>query len=115
MMLNSHKALKLTAIGAVTLSALVVTPAAQGATRVSNHSSTSRAALRTHASSAFSYRLEDQLLATLRYLPVEFKLAVTRTSPTTTTVRSPKPAALNMTTIEKGTFVWRFKSLPAAL
>ena len=34
---------------------------------------------------------------------------------TTTTVRSPKPAALNMTTIEKGTFVWRFKSLPAAL
>ncbi len=150
MMLIPSRFLRLTAVGAVTLSAMVVTPVAQAATMVTGHSNPGLRTARSHANSAFSYRLEDQLLATLRYLPVEFKLAVAKTPPsttttsttsttstttpgstttttpsttspsttttttTTTTIRSPKPAVVNMTTIQRGTFVWRFTTLPAA-
>jgi len=91
-----------------------------------------------HAVPAYSVRLEDQLLANLRYLPVSFHPTVhtsppatttstttttlgttattttTTTLPTTTTThkkqRPPSP-----TKLVPGTFKWRFTSLPPIL
>ncbi len=89
-----------------------------------------------YAHSAFSIRLEDQLLATLRYLPVKFVATATTAPPTTTTtvpattttmpsttttVASPalrerittkKPSP---TSLQKGTFVWRFPKIVGPL
>jgi hypothetical protein len=42
-----------------------------------------------YSHAAFSIRLEDQLLATLRYLPVKFVSASSSTAPTTTTTTAP--------------------------
>ena len=91
----------------------------------------------------FTVRLEDQILAELRYLPVAFvpapssatttttttTLSTTTTtigSPTTpTTVVDPPPSMTttlkttttlaNPTLIQKGSFVWRYSVLPATL
>ena len=86
----------------------------------------------------YSIRLEDQLLATLRYLPVSFKPAVkvptttsttttssttsttttvpstTTTAPTTTTtVKKPAGAGKGLRTPQllKGNYVWRFNAI----
>lgn len=83
----------------------------------------------------YSLMLEDQLLATLHYLPVAFVPAVSRPKPapttttvpttiaptttSTTTTKAPtlkhraivRPLAL---TLRKGRYVWRFPNLPAA-
>src|ERR1039458_8965607 len=102
-----------------------------------------------HRTSAvpYSIRLEDQFLATLRYLPVNFKPTVGKTpnpntkptsttttttttsvsstttptstttttsTPPTTTTTLPKAKRTNPTKLQKGRFVWRFDSLPAA-
>ena len=93
---------------------------------------------------AYSIRLEDQLLATLRYLPVSFvpytRHAVTTTTtsttttapvtttttslptttstvPTTTTTKPrPKPVKkVSPTAWQRGSFVWRYKGLSGAI
>ncbi len=90
----------------------------------------------------YSIRLEDQFLATLRYLPVTFIPTVTTptttttttTSTTTTTLVSPTTDPTSTTTstttttvpirvhktvsplkLVSGSFVWRFDALPAVL
>ncbi len=93
---------------------------------------------------AFSIRLEDQILAELRYLPVSFVPAgattpppTTTTTTTTTTVPSNGSTTTNPTTttstttttvparhrptrqsdpaiLQPGSFVWRFPTLPAS-
>ncbi|MGP8010048.1 MAG: L,D-transpeptidase [Acidimicrobiales bacterium] len=97
-----------------------------------------------YAHVAFSIRLEDQLLATLRYLPVKFvpasttKTTVTTTTttttapvtttstatstttsvPTTTTTKPPKkkPAKKpSRTALLKGSFVWRYPKIVGPL
>ncbi|MGB8197169.1 MAG: L,D-transpeptidase [Acidimicrobiales bacterium] len=97
-----------------------------------------------HAHAAFSIRLEDQIFATLRYLPVTFVPAgstattTTTTVPTTTTTLpattttapgtttttvpvttttkpkpkpQPKPKKVNPTSLQKGSFVWRYPKI----
>jgi hypothetical protein len=88
-----------------------------------------------YAHTAFSIRLEDQILATLRYLPVKFVAASTTTTttttttvptttttvaPTTTTTLAATPALQSRvrgprkpspTAIQKGSFVWRFPKI----
>jgi L,D-transpeptidase catalytic domain len=97
-----------------------------------------------YAHTAFSIRLEDQLLATLRYLPVKFVPASstitaptpTTTTPTTTTTAvtptttsvptttTTKPAKKptkkpvkkpSRTSLQKGSFVWRFPKIVGPL
>jgi hypothetical protein len=99
-----------------------------------------------YAHVAFSIRLEDQLLATLRYLPVKFVPAssttkttvpttttttttapVTSTTtptstttslPTTTTTKPPKKKPTkkpSRTSLQKGSFVWRFPKIVGPL
>jgi hypothetical protein len=105
-----------------------------------NKSATSRAGASSvrYAHTAFSIRLEDQLLATLRYLPVKFVPARPAT-PTTTTTIAPTttttvPSSTTTTTIatpalrdrlakkkvsptslQKGSFVWRFPKIVGPL
>jgi len=94
---------------------------------------------------AFTIRLEDQFLATLRYLPVAFVPATTTATTTTTTTTLPSTSATTTTTstttttlaatssstttttlpsasttsgttaLVRGTFLWRFPTLPAVL
>ena len=93
---------------------------------------------------AYSVRLEDQLLATLRYLPVKFvpfrrhpvttttsttttapvtsttivsPTTTTSTIPTTTTTKPrPKPVKkVSPTSLRRGSFVWRYKGLTGAI
>jgi hypothetical protein len=91
-----------------------------------------------YAHVAFSIRLEDQFLATLHYLPVKFVPVVTATTtttvPTTTTtvpstttttpsttttiaapatakVSSKKAKKPSRTSLQKGSFVWRFPKI----
>jgi hypothetical protein len=90
-----------------------------------------------YAHAAFSIRLEDQLLAQLRYLPVKFVPAGTTTTTTTTTVLTTTttvPATTTTTTLvapalkdrlrakktsptslRKGSFVWRFPKIVGPL
>jgi hypothetical protein len=93
-----------------------------------------------YAHTAFSIRLEDQLLATLRYLPVKFVAASTTTTTTTTTTTAPTttttlPASTTTTapvtpalqsrlkalkkpsptSLKKGSFVWRFPKIVGPL
>lgn len=89
----------------------------------------------------FSVRLEDQLLANLRYLPVSFVASAppvtttptttttdptttttsgagtttTTVDPTTTTTIAHAKIEPNPTAIQSGTFVWRYPTLPARL
>src|ERR1035441_6140236 len=106
----------LMAASTIALGTMTITTAAQAA----NH--------RTSAV-PYSIRLEDQFLATLRYLPVNFKPTVGKTTTTTTTPTStttttstpptttttlPKAKRTNPTKLQKGRFVWQFDSLPAA-
>jgi hypothetical protein len=96
-----------------------------------------------YAHTAFSIRLEDQLLATLRYLPVKFVPAssptttttvatttttapvTSTTTPTSTTTSVPtttttkprkKPTKKpSRTSLQKGSFVWRFPKIVGPL
>jgi len=95
-----------------------------------------------HAVPAYSIRLEDQLLANLRFLPVSFHPTVHTSPPatttttttsttsttlaTTSTTTTPTTSTTTTTTRKKqrppnpaklvpGTFKWRFKSLPPIL
>lgn len=95
-----------------------------------------------YAHTAFSIRLEDQLLATLRYLPVKFVPASSKITapPTTTTTTTPitstttptstttsvptttttkprkKPTKKpSRTSLQKGSFVWRFPKIVGPL
>jgi lipoprotein-anchoring transpeptidase ErfK/SrfK len=93
----------------------------------------------------YTIRLEDQFLASLRYLPVVFEPSTPPTSTTTTTTTTTVPGSTTTTTttttiatavttttttvpptttttvptaptvIQNGRFVWRFPQLPAAL
>ena len=86
----------------------------------------------------YTIRLEDQILATLRYLPVTFVSSTTSTttttttttlapgtsttSPSTTTTSAPTTTttttpttSVNPTQIQRGSFVWRYPNLPSAL
>lgn len=121
---------------------LVFAPLAQAAnglrTKISHtHHHASAVASRV-ASVAYSVKLEDQLLAILRYLPVSFDpsasttttsttttttttLANTTTtstlptSTTTTTVPVATPTISDPTKLQSGSYVWRFRILPTAL
>lgn len=87
----------------------------------------------------FTIRLEDQFLATLRYLPVAFVPTATSpvsstttttttdppttttsptsttTDPPTTTTTLPPKITVNPVALQSGTFTWRFPTLPAVL
>jgi hypothetical protein len=133
-----------TVAATIVVGSLVIAPfssLANGAQR--NTSLASRSALSNvrYAHTAFSIRLEDQLLAELRYLPVTFvpanakpkpKPPVTTTtvpattttvpaSTTTTTIASPaikdrlKAKKPNPTALQKGSFVWRFPKIVGPL
>ena len=152
MQFSANKSIFLVTVGLMAAGTLLGVPAAQAATSGVAPLSPTHSTETNHSSSAFSYRLEDQLLAVLRYLPVQFKLASVNTPPatttttststtttststtttvsptsttttastttsgptTTTTVHAPARSAVSLTTIQKGVFTWRFKSLPAA-
>jgi len=119
--------------GALT-GALTLTPLLFGPSAVASTPKASRPV-------PFTIRLEDQILATLRYLPVTFVAnasttttstttttttlapgATTTTSPTTTTTgpvttttTSPPTSKVNPTQIQPGSFVWRYPTLPTSL
>ncbi len=86
----------------------------------------------------YTVRLEDQLLATLNYLPVSFRPKTATPPPTTTTTTSTSTTTTTTTTtttvppalkhsvakppqiptrisLQPGTFAWRFGSLPRVL
>jgi hypothetical protein len=123
---------------------------AANASQAAGHSTNSASSQTRYSHVAFSIRLEDQLLATLRYLPVTFvpagtkkkaptttttttttvptttttapgtttttPIATTTTVPATTTTTHPKPNPRpvkkpSRTSLQKGTFVWRYKGL----
>jgi lipoprotein-anchoring transpeptidase ErfK/SrfK len=123
------------AVGSMVVGSLLYSPLAQATTGLrsritpSHHQSDQPTA---HASVPFSLKLEDQLLAILRYLPVTFQpssapITTTTTSTTTTTLSSTTSTsttstttttiAPNVTTIadptklQKGAYVWRFSAL----
>src|ERR1035438_8363784 len=80
--------LSCTVAASILAGSLVIAPfslSANGAQ--ANKSLASRASTKSirYAHAAFSVRLEDQLLATLHYLPVKFVPASSSTAPTTTT------------------------------
>ncbi len=126
MKLKSHWAPYLVATGAITLGSLGTSNLAQASTvrPIAIH---------------YTIRLEDQFLATLRYLPVAFKPTTSMTTPTTTTTTTTTPPASTTTTsttipsttttttttpqpkppaptaLRSGSFVWRYPSLPSAV
>lgn len=110
--------------GITTLGSLVISPLAQAG------------AAKAARAVPFTVRLEDQILANLRYLPVAFvprgsstptttttlpiSTTTTTTVPgsTTTTTLGPTTTTtlpVSPTTIEAGNFVWRYPNLPRAL
>jgi hypothetical protein len=144
--------LSCTVAASILAGSLVIAPfslSANGAQ--ANKSLASRASSKSirYAHAAFSVRLEDQLLATLHYLPVKFVPAsssttttTTTTDPTTTTTvaststttpgstttvpvtttTKPKPKPKpkpkkkpNPTSLQKGSFVWRFPKIVGPL
>src|SRR5665213_2043201 len=149
--------LSCTVVASILAGSLVVAPFSLSANGAQvNRSLASRASTNSvrYARTAFSIRLEDQLLATLRYLPVKFvpassttKVPVTTTTkptiPTTTTtlaststttpgstspktstttstttVPVPKPRPKkkpNPTSLQKGSFAWRFPKIVGPL
>jgi lipoprotein-anchoring transpeptidase ErfK/SrfK len=88
------------------------------------------------ANVVFTVKLEDQLLAILRYLPVTFQVnaspsSTTTTTSTTTTLSTtsttssttttttlpviPANTISNPTKLQNGTYVWRFRTLPSTI
>jgi len=145
-----------TVAAAILAGSLVIAPFSVSANGAQvNKSVVRRASTSTvrYAHVAFSVRLEDQLLATLRYLPVKFVAAsssttTTTTIPTTTTTTTvtststttpgstttvpvttttkpvttttkprpkPKPKKTSPTSLQKGSFEWRFPKIVGPL
>jgi len=149
--------LSCTVAASILVGSLVIAPFSSSANATQAKSSTNQTKSTTflYAHVAFSIRLEDQLLATLHYLPVKFvprrtktttttKPVTTTTKPvttTTTTVPStsttipgsttttkpvttttkprpkpkPKPKKVSPTSLQKGSFVWRFPKIVGPL
>jgi L,D-transpeptidase catalytic domain len=129
-------------VGSMVAGTLVFAPLAQAATgvhtKISAPHSVSVESNRM-AGVAYSVKLEDQLLAILRYLPVSFEPSGSATIPTTTTTTttlpnsttttSTLPASTTTTTtlpvatstvsdptkLQSGSYVWRFRTLPPAV
>ena len=130
-MSNQRYYRNLAVVSAVVAGSLMLAPVAQAAVQLRGSIITHRLDLKSRSNIAFSIRLEDQLLAALRYLPVTFKplvhkppttttttttyLPATTTSPTTTLPKKAKKKITRPTTLESGTYVWRFNSLPSSL
>lgn len=124
---------------------LISAPLAQAAnvlrTKIAHaHHHPSTSASSRVASVGYTIKLEDQLLAILRYLPVSFQPSVstTTTSTSTTTTTSTLPTSTTTTTLptsttttttvpfttqpvsnptelQVGSYVWRFRTLPSAI
>jgi lipoprotein-anchoring transpeptidase ErfK/SrfK len=107
MMSNQSRYRTLAVVGAVVAGSLTITPIAQAAGQLRGVVITHRLELKSRSNVAFSIKLEDQLLAGLRYLPVALKPAVhkpatstpapTTTSTTTTTTTSTIPTSTTPT------------------
>jgi hypothetical protein len=135
--------LSCTVAATIVVGSLVIAPFSSLANGAQvNKSLTSRSTLSNvrYAHTAFSIRLEDQLLAQLRYLPVNFVPAHSKPKPPTTTTTKPPPpptttvpASTTTTTVapalqdrlkakkvsptalQKGSFVWRFPKIVGPL
>jgi hypothetical protein len=127
--------LSCTVAATIVVGTLIVAPFSTLANGAQLNKSLSKTSAVRYAHTAFSIRLEDQLLAQLRYLPVTF--VTKRTTPPTTTTTVPTttttvPATTTTTTttlvapalkdrvkvkkvsptsLQKGTFVWRFPKI----
>jgi hypothetical protein len=128
--------LSCTVAATIVVGTLVVAPFSAIANGAQLNKSLARTSNVRYAHTAFSIRLEDQLLATLRYLPVKFVAAGTTTTTTTTlpTTTTTIPATTTTTTLvapalqnrlktkkisptalRKGSFVWRFPKIVGPL
>lgn len=123
------------AVGSMVVGSMLYSPLAQAATGLrtritpSHHHVSKPTA---HSAVPFSVKLEDQILAILRYLPVTFQpsspstTTTTTTSTTTTTLPGTTTSTTSTTTttlppvvtavsdptkLQKGTYVWRFTAL----
>jgi len=144
--------LSCTVAASILAGSLVIAPFSSSANATQSTSTANQTKTNTvlYAHVAFSIRLEDQLLATLRYLPVTF-VPRPRTTPTTTTTRpaptttttsvpststttpgstttttkpvttttrprpKPRPRRISPTSLQKGSFVWRFPKIVGPL
>jgi hypothetical protein len=136
--------LSCTVAAAIVVGSLVIAPFSSLANGAQvNKPLTSRSTLSNvrYAHTAFSIRLEDQLLAQLRYLPLNFVPANSKPKPPTTTTTKPpatttttvpasttttttvgpalkarlKAKKVNPTSLQKGSFVWRFPKIVGPL
>jgi hypothetical protein len=121
----------------IVVGTLIIAPFSTFANAAQNKSLATTSNVR-YAHAAYSIRLEDQILAQLRYLPVKFVPAgsttttttttvptttttVPATTTTTTTLATPalkdrlKAKKANPTSLQKGTFVWRFPKIVGPL
>ena len=129
--------LSCTVAATIVVGTLVIAPFATFANGAQLNKSLAKTSAVRYAHAAFSIRLEDQLLAQLRYLPVRFVPAgttttttttvptttttVPATTTTTTTLVTPalrdrlKAKKINPTSLRKGSFVWRFPKIVGPL
>ena len=129
--------LSCTVAATIVVGTLVIAPFATFANGAQLNKSLAKTSAVRYAHTAFSIRLEDQLLAQLRYLPVRFVPAGTTTTTTTTvpTTTTTVPATTTTTTtlvtpalrdrlkakkisptaLRKGSFVWRFPKIVGPL
>jgi hypothetical protein len=129
--------LSCTVAATIVVGTLVIAPFATFANGAQLNKSLAKTSAVRYAHAAFSIRLEDQLLAQLRYLPVKFVPAgttttttttvptttttVPATTTTTTTLVTPalrdrlKAKKINPTSLRKGSFVWRFPKIVGPL
>ena len=129
--------LSCTVAATIVVGTLVIAPFSTFANGAQLNKSLAKTSAVRYAHAAFSIRLEDQLLAQLRYLPVKFVPAgttttttttvptttttVPATTTTTTTLVTPalrdrlKAKKINPTSLRKGSFVWRFPKIVGPL
>ena len=129
--------LSCTVAATIVVGTLVIAPFSTFANGAQLNKSLAKTSAVRYAHTAFSIRLEDQLLAQLRYLPVRFVPAgttttttttvptttttVPATTTTTTTLVTPalrdrlKAKKINPTALRKGSFVWRFPKIVGPL
>lgn len=128
--------LSCTVAATIVVGTLVIAPFSTFANGAQLNKSLSKTSGVRYAHTAFSIRLEDQLLAQLRYLPVTFvtkrtapptttttipttttTVPATTTTTTTTTLVAPalkdrlKAKKVNPTSLQKGSFVWRYPKI----
>jgi lipoprotein-anchoring transpeptidase ErfK/SrfK len=143
-MMSNQRRFRNVALGAtIVAGSLTLAPLAQAASPLRAGSISRPLELKSRPNIAFSIKLEDQMLAALRYLPVTFKPSIhkpstTTTSSTTTTTSTTLPSttstsvppatttsttttipkktkAASPTKLQSGTYVWRYASLPSSL